>query len=228
MIHYARLNLCYDHQAVQQEVRSLPLPEQWTMHFNSTDYTGSWTVISLRSPDGKETSIIPASNEVLSYADTPLMIACPAIKALLSQFLCPVMSVRLLNLEKGAVIKPHRDHELAFEKGEARLHFPIFTNDQVFFYSNSALLKMKEGECWYINVNLLHSVANKGSSDRIHLVVDCSVNDWLKELFGNAAFTEKIMDEEKEPGHLLAVITELRLQGTQTSLALAKQLEDRQ
>jgi hypothetical protein len=38
---------------------------------------------------------------------------------------------------------------------------------------------MKEGECWYLNFNLPHRVKNSGTADRIHLVIDCVVNDWL-------------------------------------------------
>lgn len=41
---------------------------------------------------------------------------------------------------------------------------------------------MKPGELWYLNVNRYHSVTNGGSTDRIHLVIDCIVNDWLREM----------------------------------------------
>jgi hypothetical protein len=33
----------------------------------------------------------------------------------------------------------------------------------------------------YLNVNLPHRVAHRGAADRIHLVIDCVVNDWLRE-----------------------------------------------
>ena len=38
---------------------------------------------------------------------------------------------------------------------------------------------MQEGEAWYLNFNLPHRVKNGSSSDRLHLVMDCTVNDWL-------------------------------------------------
>jgi hypothetical protein len=41
---------------------------------------------------------------------------------------------------------------------------------------------MKEGECWYHNFNLPHRVANRGTADRVHLVLDCVLNDWLREV----------------------------------------------
>ena len=42
---------------------------------------------------------------------------------------------------------------------------------------------MREGETWYFNVNFFHSVTNNSPLDRIHLVIDCVVNDWLRAFF---------------------------------------------
>ena len=42
---------------------------------------------------------------------------------------------------------------------------------------------MLEGEAWYLNFNLKHSVRNHGVSERIHLVIDCIANDWLRSFF---------------------------------------------
>jgi quercetin dioxygenase-like cupin family protein len=158
------------------------------------------------------------------YTDTPLMAVCPAIQDFLSAFKCPVMSVRLLNLKKGAVIKEHRDHELAFEHGEARLHIPIFTNEQVEFYVQGERIPMQPGECWYINANLPHRVANYGDIDRIHLVVDCVVNDWLTALFDRSIKT--LVEDDRKAVELLKMIFELRLQNTAVTNRLADELEN--
>jgi hypothetical protein len=32
---------------------------------------------------------------------------------------------------------------------------------------------MNEGEAWYLNFNLYHSVENNGRDERVHLVIDC-------------------------------------------------------
>ena len=82
----------------------------------------------------------------------------------------------------GSIIKEHKDFKLGFEDGEIRLHIPILTNPSVEFILDGARVLMNEGECWYLNLNLPHRVANRGTSDRIHLVVDCVLNDWLREL----------------------------------------------
>lgn len=221
MISHARLELPLDLQVIQLQVQALHQP--WKAHFNTMHYEGEWNVLSLRVVGGDADRIIPDSMGDEDYQDTPLMDACPAIKALINKLECPVLSARLLNLKSGAVIKPHKDHELAFEKGEARLHFPVFTNDKVEFYIEEELVRMNEGECWYINANLTHRVANHGSTDRIHLVIDCKVNDWLKELFEKGEKT--YANETAEREQLLQVIAELRKQQNEVADKLAMELE---
>jgi mannose-6-phosphate isomerase-like protein (cupin superfamily) len=72
-----------------------------------------------------------------------------------------------------------------------RLHIPVITNREVEFVLNQVHVVMNEGDCWYLNVNQPHRVANRGATDRIHLVIDCVVNDWLRELLLAAATKQK-------------------------------------
>src|SRR5690606_4995050 len=105
----------------------------WNPHFNTARYQGEWTVLPLRAPGGKDGAIPDLIGED-GYADTIHMQHLPSVGALIRSLAGPIQSVRFLNLKAGADIKPHRDNELAFEKGEARLHFPIVTNPPVEFY----------------------------------------------------------------------------------------------
>jgi len=159
------------------------LNDNWQPHFNTRDYEGRWEVLPLRTPGGKDTIIPEPINGEDGFADTPYMQKMPPVKKLVDTLKCQVGSVRLLNLKAGAIIKEHRDVELAFESGYARLHFPVQTNDKVEFYVNNARVTMLPGECWYINANMPHRVSNMGETDRIHLVMDVEVNDWLKGVF---------------------------------------------
>lgn len=134
------------------------------------------------------------------------------------------MSVRLLNLHSGSVIKEHCDHELSFENGEARLHFPVFTNTQVEFYVDNQLIQMQEGECWYINAQLPHRVANYGASDRIHLIVDCVVNDWLIEVFTRSQIS--YVSQAQSNISKRRIIEELRQQNTKHANRLADEIEN--
>jgi mannose-6-phosphate isomerase-like protein (cupin superfamily) len=220
VIQHARLLIDVPLMPIQNEV--MALTEIWRPHFNIKHYEGNWTVLTLRSPNGGTDQIFAEAREDQEFADTSLMKNCPAIKALIGRLGCPIMAVRLMNLQAGAIIKEHRDHDLAFEKGEARLHFPIFTNPSVLFYVNDCRVVMNEGQCWYINVNLPHKVANYGNVDRIHLVVDCQVNNRLKELFTYAEKAEVHLNDQNDT---YKIIRELRLQNTETSIRLADEME---
>jgi hypothetical protein len=41
---------------------------------------------------------------------------------------------------------------------------------------------MKEGEYWYLDLGKPHRVENRSEQDRIHLVVDCVLNGWLRQI----------------------------------------------
>ena len=133
------------------------------------------------------------------------------------------MSVRFLNLHAGAIIKEHIDEGLLFERHEVRLHFPVFTNPDVEFYIDGERVIMDLGDCWYMNAHLPHSVVNKGTTDRIHLVVDCKVNDWLTQIIESSTVIS-IKEDGPNPD-LLIIIKELRIQNTTTSNALADDME---
>ena len=222
MVRYAKLPLPFDVKAMQSELSTAA--SEWQPHFNNFYYDGSWTVLALRSPGGSYKNIIPDmmgnNNE---YQDTIYMEHFASVKKLLSGLNCRILAARFLNLQAGAVIKQHRDNELAFEKGEARLHFPVITNPGIEFYCEDERIFLLEGECWYLNANLPHRVSNNSDKDRIHLVVDCSVNNWLKDIInssGKISFKDDVSDVD-----LINMIKNLRYQDTETSNKLAAELE---
>ena len=221
VIGFALLNI----ESPFTEQTAVNLNGNWQPHFNTFGYEGDWNVLPLRSPGGNAENIFAELINDTAYADTPYLNNYPEIKQLLDALPCEVMSARLLNLKAGAIIKPHRDNELAFEKGEARLHFPIITNADVEFYVNDTRVNMLPGQCWYINANLTHHVANHGQTDRIHLVIDCKVNHWLSTIFNQAQKTE--FEDNIDTEHILKVIEALRNQQTETAAKLAHELEQK-
>ncbi|HEX6427466.1 MAG TPA: aspartyl/asparaginyl beta-hydroxylase domain-containing protein [Niastella sp.] len=216
-----------DVKSIQKEIEILQ-SGYWQPHFNRHDYEGGWDVLSFRSPGGGLNAFAESLNKE-AYADTPLLEHCPSVRLLLDSLQCEKLSARLLNLQAGAVIKEHTDKELYFEKGEARLHFPIITNPFVEFYLDNERLQMQEGDCWYINANLPHRLANKGSSNRIHLVVDCKVNHWLSQVFNQECFAKtELTDKEiflRDKHTILQTINELRRQPDSRAVELANELE---
>ena len=178
----ARLPIEVDAPGLRADVDGLTGQDDWVPHFNTGCYEGDWSGAALRSVGGTAGRLYPDPTESTSYADTPLLQRCPNTAALLATFRCPLLAVRFLRLGPESRIKPHTDLDLGFEDGEVRLHVPVSTNDDVEFLLDGHPVDMAEGEAWYLDLNLRHSVENRGSRPRVHLVVDCVVDDWLDTL----------------------------------------------
>lgn len=181
-----KLPLIFDAASLQSDLAHLGT-DSYIPHFNQAYYQGDWSAIALRSVGGKAGHIYPDPTAGNAFADTPLLARCPGVTEVLGMLHCPQKSVRFLRLKAGSVIKEHSDLELDFEDGEVRLHIPVITNPDVEFMLAGSRVVMREGECWYLNVSQPHSVNNRGTTDRIHLVVDCAVNDWLRDLMLSAS-----------------------------------------
>lgn len=177
-----RLAMPVDLAGLQADVRRLAGAE-WVAHFNTRQYEGDWSGVALRSPGGQSGRLYPDLTEKLSWQDTAELAQCPAVVALVALLGCPVTSLRFLQLAPLAVITAHRDHQLRLEDGEVRLHVPVFTNPHVEFVLEGERVVMAEGECWYLDLTGSHSVHNRGTSPRVHLVVDCVVDDQLLRFF---------------------------------------------
>jgi hypothetical protein len=175
------LSVKFDVTRLQADLDRI-LAGDYVPHFNTGIYQGDWSAVPLRSIGGRANHIYPDPTAKQSFADTPLLERCSYLREVLAFFACPQQAVRFLRLKAGSIVKPHRDHELGFDDGEVRLHIPVRTNPDVIFMLDGKRVVMAEGECWYNDFNLVHSVENRGTTDRVHLVIDCVVNEWLREL----------------------------------------------
>lgn len=182
MIDTLKLPLDFDSGRLHADLDKI-LPEDWVPHFNKAYYEGDWSAVPLRSVGGSAHKIYTDPTRLDECADTPILDRCPYFQEVLRAFGCPLRSVRLLRLGAQARIREHTDLNLGYEDDEIRMHVPIATNPNVEFYLNGARIQMNSGECWYLNFNLPHSLYNGGTTDRVHLVIDCKVNDWVRGLF---------------------------------------------
>lgn len=172
------LPLAFDPAPLLAEAHALA-DSRWVSHFNADYHDGGWQGAALRAIGGDADRLYGNPGGPEDYRDTILMEKCPAIAQALKRFECPLRSVRILRLAVGSIIREHRDDGLTIENGEARLHAPLATNDDVEFYVDNQRVIMRPGECWYLDLSRPHRVQNRGRSDRIHLVIDCRVNEWL-------------------------------------------------
>ncbi|MBK6381001.1 MAG: aspartyl/asparaginyl beta-hydroxylase domain-containing protein [Chitinophagaceae bacterium] len=182
IIKYLKLPFLFDKGLLQQEVHALSAMP-WMPHYQVKHYEGEWTAIPLRSIGGNANDVIISPTGNHDYQDTVFLERSPYMQQVLQTFQCRLQAVRLLKLNAGSSIKEHRDAELNFESGEIRLHIPVLTDPGVEFILDKERLTLQEGECWYMNFNLPHAINNNSSVNRVHLVIDALVNDWVKEIF---------------------------------------------
>ncbi len=183
-----RLPFSFDPNRLANDLQGLSAVA-WIEHFVRQNYEGDWSVIPLRGKAGATHPVMmiysdPACRE---FADTPMLAACPYYREVLAAFKAPLQAVRLMRLTAGSVIKEHADHDLSFEDGTVRFHIPVTTNPSVEFYLNRERVVLEAGSCWYLRLADPHSIANRGGTDRVHMVIDAVVNDWVADVLQQAA-----------------------------------------
>jgi hypothetical protein len=183
-----RLPLAFDPARLAGDMGAIA-GKGWISHFVKQNYDGDWSVIPLRAQAGAQhpVQMIYSNPSATSFEDTPFLAAAPYFADVMAAFSCPLQAVRLMRLTPGSVIKEHRDHDLRFEDGSVRIHVPVVTNDAVDFRLNGTRCVMEAGSCWYLRLSDPHSVANRGAADRVHLVIDATVNGWMQDLFERAS-----------------------------------------
>jgi hypothetical protein len=182
-----RLPLAFDPRLLAGDLAHLS-SQEWIRHYVKQNYDGDWSVIPLRGPAGETHPVrmIYADPTARSFVDTPLLDGCGYFRQVLDSFRCTLHTVRLMRLGPGSLIKEHTDFDLSFEDGMVRVHIPIATNDGVEFYLNKERVVLEAGSAWYLRLSDPHSVVNRGSADRVHMVIDAEVNGWVEALLESA------------------------------------------
>ncbi len=183
-----RLPFEFDPGQLARDLRSLA-SVGWIDHFVKQNYHGNWSVIPLRGKAGAKHPVMmiysdPTAKE---FEDTPMLRGCRYFREVLDTFECPLQAVRLMRLTPGSRIKEHTDLELSVEEGTARIHIPVVTNPDVEFHLNRSRVVMAAGSAWYLRLSDPHSVHNNGDTDRVHIVIDAAVNDWMRAMLASAA-----------------------------------------
>jgi hypothetical protein len=191
-----RLALSFDPADLRADLDRIT-PAEWLTHFNTDYFEGDWTGVALRAVPGNARTL-HADPTAQKFADTAVMLRCPHLAAAVAVLQCPLKSVRLLKLTAGSSIREHRDDDLGWEAGEIRLHVPIITSPEVEFFLNGQRVVMYEGEYWYLDLSRPHRVENRSKIDRVHLVIDCLLNDWLRAIIDSGQEMAPTSEVESE------------------------------
>lgn len=219
-----RLPLDFDPARLQHDLQRVEA-HRWAAHYNDQAHTGRWSCLSLRSASGRADDI---SASAAAFADTAILELCPYFRHVLSRFACELQAVRLMALQAGGRILPHTDPGGGFEDGLARLHIPIVTDPRVLFELDGVAVHFGAGATWYMNANCRHAVHNGSPRERIHLVLDCVPNAWLRGVFEAAGWVgnppPKYGDPSIDDGNVAQVVASLRAMGNAAADRLAEQL----
>lgn len=86
-----------------------------------------------------------------------------------------IVRMILAKLLKGGSVPKHTDSGYSLLNCH-RVHIPIISSDSVVFSVGGEEINMRVGEFWEINNGVTHGVENRGTEDRIHLIVDWMPN----------------------------------------------------
>lgn len=182
-----KLPVAFDPALLARDLQALTETD-WIDHFLTDRYEGDWTVLPLRGPKDAihPVMMIATTPGVKAFADVPALASCPTFRAVIDSFDAEVRGVRLLRLTPGSAIKEHTDHEYTGDDGTLRIHIPVVTNPNVVFLLNGKRIVMDAGSAWVLRLNDPHSVANNGATDRVHMLVDLTMNDRLAAMLRDA------------------------------------------
>ena len=193
-----KLPLSFDPGPIVEEVCKAESKSAWIDHWaDSTAIPGTWVFIPLVASPGDLPGAI-ASERERALRSMPILAELPHTRNIIDSFHTEVLRARLMKLKAGAVIKEHRDfayfggQRWSFERGRIRVHIPIITGANVFWMLSGKRIDMKAGEAWYVNVCMPHSVENRGDTDRIHLVIELEVNEWVRKMFPPESLRDRL------------------------------------
>ena len=79
--------------------------------------------------------------------------------------------IMLAKLPGGTFIPPHVDGA-AHVSVPHKIHIPLTTNPQTYFFVDEQRFHLREGVAYEVNNATRHSVVNGGTTDRIHLIFE--------------------------------------------------------
>jgi hypothetical protein len=171
-----KLPIRFDADALAAEVRALP-QSVWVPH--PTGFVGN-EAVRLVSPNGTENDELQGP-----MAPTRNLLASPYMMKVMGVLGGVWSRSRLMGLGAGAEVPGHIDSHYHW-RTHLRIHIPVVTNPQVEFTCGGETVHMAPGEAWIFDSFRWHEVHNRGSEQRVHLVLDTVVTERLWDMIAAA------------------------------------------
>lgn len=159
---FLKLPLQFDADALAAEVRTLP-PSAWSSH--PTGFAGN-EAVRLVSPGGRPTDDLDGP-----MGPTPALRQCTYMREIMAEIGAVWGRSRLMGLAAGGDVPSHVDTHY-YWRTHWRIHIPVITNEAVLFTCGDEAVHMAAGQCWLFDSFRRHKVENRGTEQRIHLVLD--------------------------------------------------------
>lgn len=186
MLKVYQLPNAYDAHILQSELE-LFADKDWLPHFNTRNFSGDWSVLPVRAKGGEILRSFHNPAEEKPFEYTSHLEKMPYTQKIIDGFKCDKTSIRFMKLGVESSIHEHKDYGLSLEEDEdIRIHIPVITHNAAELWLDGDRVHLEEGECWYLNFNLMHKLYNPGPELRIHLVMDLVINDWVRSQFPNS------------------------------------------
>lgn len=182
--------------------------------------SGGWLTAFLMNSSGR------TSEQTISDGigrATPLMIQFPATARYIESLGLDIMCMRLANMKPGACLFEHVDYRELSERPRLRLHIPIVTNLHAELILSEHAVHMSGGILWVLDPQHRHAALNGGLTDRVHLLIDCYVNERLTELLSVLSQTTPPVVSRSKP--TLDLSARNSMIGTAENLLRSKQVE---
>ena len=173
---FLKLPIRFDAEALAGEVRALP-PSAWTPH--PGNIVGN-EAVRLITPNGDATDAIAGA-----MAATEYLKSCDYVQQLMAEIGGVWGRSRFMGLAAGREVPQHIDINY-YWRTHLRIHIPVITNPDVLFTCGDETVHMAPGECWIFDSFRWHDVQNRGSEQRIHLVLDTIGGGLLPQLMKHA------------------------------------------
>ena len=167
-----QLPIRFDAETLAAEVRALP-KSAWEPH--PQNFPGN-EAVPLVAQGGQLNNVVAGP-----MGPTEHLLRCPYIMEIMAELGGVWGRSRLMGLGAGADVPPHVDINY-YWRTHLRIHIPVITNPDVSFTCGGESVHMAAGECWVFDSFLLHTVRNRGSEQRVHLVLDTVGGERLWDL----------------------------------------------
>ena len=192
---------------------ALAITEGWVAEYGQYQ-TGGWRTISLINNSGDPQDVIIRDCEPVA---TTVLHRSPATRQLLDRLKLKFMWARFARLSSNSFLWEHRDYHHLTPVGRSRLHIPILTNESAYMVIAGAKVHLRPGYIWRLTPTSPHGVCNVLGPDRIHLIIDCYIDNRFDRLNAQADLAaidyeplkELTLAERKK--HLLKAHSLLRL-----------------